>query len=480
MSDDLRALVRRAVAEETAAADREFPYSPDVAGRVHRDIRRRRTVGATVLAVGGLAVATLATLGMGIWEGTPTPPAVTETPSPTPTSPPSPPDWDSLPFTDLEDLEWFDPDADPADWACGGRPSATPAMGELFGWFVQPTDLEPDGTAQYAVRAELYRQGVEPPDPGLVVEHPATARLVLLRDGVVVAEGAAPDPERVRTFLREQVDVTHDAAYALRLCDGSGDPVPYGRYEGRLVEELAVFSEDGGPGDGPTPLPVAVLAVSDPIPIAIEDWSQPPRSGFSPLDVGGSYRRAAEELELPDGTQLGVGTLPTCGPAPQIQAFDSRGGGTAARWLRPWSFAAPADVVQDLTWDPLSAAEADVAGVPTGLTLNRFAEEASGTDATVDWSEEYVLLDGAGHVVATGGSALDRENLGAHLRITVPFTPCDGGTEVAPGTYTAMWVGGSLSNPDYWPEARAILGLGNVAHPGWLYSYAVIGDVTVP
>ena len=55
MSDELSALVRATAHEETAAAEREFPYTAATLGRFVRDVRRRRAAGGAMLAVAGVA-----------------------------------------------------------------------------------------------------------------------------------------------------------------------------------------------------------------------------------------------------------------------------------------------------------------------------------------------------------------------------------------------------------------------------------------
>jgi hypothetical protein len=101
MSDDLSALVRATAHEETAAAEREFPYSATTLGRYVRDVRRRRAAGGTMLALAGVVVIGGAVLGVDrlsqaapapeIPVGDPTP-SVTYTPTPdrTPTATPTP------------------------------------------------------------------------------------------------------------------------------------------------------------------------------------------------------------------------------------------------------------------------------------------------------------------------------------------------------------------------------------------------------
>lgn len=478
MSDDLRTLVHAAVLDEAAAADREFPYSTETFGRFRRDVRRRRSAGASMLAVGGLGLAAITTLGMGIWDGTPTPPAVTHTPgptpSPTPSGTPTPPDWDSQPMTDLEDLAWFDPETDVADWTCGGRPGVAPAMPNELLFYGGVTSVSVDGSTPIAFRSRLAARVNEVPQVPPVVEHPTAPRVVLIRDGAVVAEGAVDGP-RVRSTITEPQDVQQDASYRVRPCDDAEDAVPPGIYEARLVQEVALFKEDGGRGLNLAALPLAVLVVSDPILVPVGDWSEAPASGFTPLDVGGSYRRAAEELEVA-GVQLPVATVPSCGPAPELQAFDPRRGQIAVWWARPGAQVP----LQDLAWESLGPSEAATAGAAMGLTLNSLFQGGDATDDPIGTSQLYFLLDDAGHVVATGGEPLGRGVVGWAPRVTVPFLPCDGGAQVAPGTYTALWVGGAQSNPAWWPETRAMLGLDAVPYPGWLYDYAVIGDITVP
>lgn len=100
MSDDLSALVRATANEETAAAEREFPYTAATLGRFVRDVRRRRAAGGAMLAVAGVVVIGGAALGIDnlsqaapppeIPVGDPTP-SVTPTPTPdrTPTATPT-------------------------------------------------------------------------------------------------------------------------------------------------------------------------------------------------------------------------------------------------------------------------------------------------------------------------------------------------------------------------------------------------------
>ena len=116
MSDELSALVRATANEETAAAEREFPYTAATLGRFVRDVRRRRATGGAMLAVAGVVVIGGAVLGIDnlsqgarppeIPIGDPTPsvtssptpdrtptatPEATPTPSPTPSETPPPP-----------------------------------------------------------------------------------------------------------------------------------------------------------------------------------------------------------------------------------------------------------------------------------------------------------------------------------------------------------------------------------------------------
>jgi hypothetical protein len=101
MSDDLSALVRATAHEETAAAEREFPYSATTLGRYVRDVRRRRAAGGTMLALAGVVVIGGAVLGVDrLSQAAPAPeipigdptPSVTYTPTPdrTPTATPTP------------------------------------------------------------------------------------------------------------------------------------------------------------------------------------------------------------------------------------------------------------------------------------------------------------------------------------------------------------------------------------------------------
>jgi hypothetical protein len=88
MSDELSALIRQCADEEATAAAREFHYEPAIASRFVRDIRRRRTAGAAMLAVGGLALVGAAALGLGRpWLAGPSEVQIAE---PTPSVSPSP------------------------------------------------------------------------------------------------------------------------------------------------------------------------------------------------------------------------------------------------------------------------------------------------------------------------------------------------------------------------------------------------------
>ena len=95
MSDELSAIVRAAARDETAAAEREFPYSSATLGRFVGDVRRRRAAGGTMLAVASVAVVGMAALGLGqLWQTAPPAafpsPPVTSSASSDPSTTPSP------------------------------------------------------------------------------------------------------------------------------------------------------------------------------------------------------------------------------------------------------------------------------------------------------------------------------------------------------------------------------------------------------
>jgi len=72
MSDELSAIVRAAARDETAAAEREYPYSSATLGRFVGDVRRRRAAGGAMLAVASVAVVGMAVLGLGqLWQTAP-------------------------------------------------------------------------------------------------------------------------------------------------------------------------------------------------------------------------------------------------------------------------------------------------------------------------------------------------------------------------------------------------------------------------
>lgn len=483
MTDDLRGLVRAAVVQQAAAADQEFPYSPDVAGRFRRDIRRRRTAGATLLAVGGLAVATLATLGMGIWDGTPAPPAVTHAPTPTPNASPSP-DWATRPLVDPADpdLIWLDGGPAAVPLECG---SPTPEWSDPLmdlGWIVTLTDAAPTPDTPIDVFTSLgigFQQGVEP----YVVEHDAVPATVAVRDGVVVAT-APGDPTRVRELPLAQGGLPRELVIELTACDGS--PLEYGRYDLYVVDRLVVYRtgpSSGSPFPADAAEPRALLAVSTPVAVVLDVLDE--HSALTPLDVGGSYLAAAQALRrgvddtatITGGTTITdlTTTRPACGPAPVLDVFAPgvRGG---SWWLRE-------DVApQQLVWEDGTDSTAAL-GTAQALTLNRNWRGADGTDLEWPLPSAWYLLDDAGAVVATGegepldvGRVVGDEDL---RRITVPIVGCEE-AQVPSGAYHVLWAGSSSYNRDLWPSIRGELGLGNVALPEVLYSYVVIGDITVP
>lgn len=101
MNEDLSAVVRGIAREEAVAAELDQPYTRELRDRYVRDVRRRRTAGATGLALVAAVVVGGGAVGVGrltqdlppvevvITDLTPTRPSPTSTPVPTPSANPT-------------------------------------------------------------------------------------------------------------------------------------------------------------------------------------------------------------------------------------------------------------------------------------------------------------------------------------------------------------------------------------------------------
>ena len=91
MNDELSVMIRDTAREEAAAAEREFPLSPDALDRFVGHVWRRRAASVAILAAAGVVVGGAAVLGLTqLWNAAPVPPISSPTPSLSPSPNPSP------------------------------------------------------------------------------------------------------------------------------------------------------------------------------------------------------------------------------------------------------------------------------------------------------------------------------------------------------------------------------------------------------
>ncbi len=91
MNDELSVMIRDTAREEAAAAEHEFPLSPDALDRFVGHVRRRRAAGVAILAAAGVLVGGAAVLGLTqLWNVAPVPPIASPTTSLSPSPTPSP------------------------------------------------------------------------------------------------------------------------------------------------------------------------------------------------------------------------------------------------------------------------------------------------------------------------------------------------------------------------------------------------------